>query len=416
MQLIYDAKCSICRNLAQKIHLLSEQEVEIQALSDPRAQATLDGFYPDGWEHDFYVVDGDRCRRGARALPRLTGALGARKMASVLAEFGVRKLTPQPQCANGNGVTRSKRQLLKAAALSPVVLGLSKITPEDPFKAQVPGFQVHIAEVESLGGGSFRAKAYRCDDCFRAPKASQPLAQGAEAHIIDQAVLRGPSDEETRGESRAAGSMRVKRVRFEKSRPVNGGGVERSVRTAYSLLADHERFGIAGNFGRSDAVTSFAGMVHHDLPMTVLDWVVFKSGDFDAATLFAAQAEGIAALARLHERSGRGEMADLYRQMAPSFLAARRPFTDAVGEPLLTQTNELLITAMPEALRFVQLPDALKPKAITGQAVAAAGCDCSCSCNVCCGCGCGIGICFTNIPCFCDCCISCGCGCGCCVF
>jgi hypothetical protein len=105
-------------------------------------------------------------------------------------------------------------------------------------------------------------------------------------------------------------------------------------------------------------------------------------------------------------------MAVLYRQVAESLGAIAGPFTDAIGEPLLTNTNELLVTSMPEALRFVNLPAHLK----STQVQAAAGCDCSCSCNVCCGCGCGIGICFTNIPCFCDCCISCGCGCGCCLF
>jgi|GEM_PF-4383700 len=413
MQLIYDAKCSICRNLAQKIHLLSEQEVEIRALSDPRAQETLDKFHPDGWEHDFYVIDGDRCRRGALALPRLTGALGARKMASVLAEFSYQKLAPS-SCTTGNGVMRSKRTLLKAAAVSPVLLGLSKFTPEDPFRASIPGFKVHIAEVESLGGGEFRAHAYRCDECLREPKKLEPLAKGASAEVIEDKVLRGPDGQDARGQARVAdGAMKIKRVRYEKSTPVNGG-VERSVRTAFSLLSDHQRYGIAANFGRTDTVTSFAGLVHHDLPHTVVDWVVLKSEVDDAATLFAAQAEGIRALARLHERSARGEMADLYRQIAPNFLSFRRPFTDAVGEPMLTNTNELLITSMPEALRFVQLPKELRSIEV-GPEVAAA-CDCSCSCNVCCGCGCGLGICFTPFPCFCDCCISCGCGCGCCVF
>lgn len=410
MLLLYDGKCTVCRNLAQKIHFMSEREVEIRALSTPEAQQVLDDHYPDGWEHDFYVVDDGTARRGARALTRLTGALGVKNMTSVLAEFGYMKLAPKAQ-ASCSGVERSKRNALKVAALSPLLLGFSKLRTDGPFTGDDGvGFSVNVAEVDKLGYGEFRARAYNCPECVGQPKAMQGLSQGAEAHMIEDRML---SDRPfpalaARGDTP---TLKVKRVKFEKTTPQNGSLV-RSVRSGYTSLFDHPRYGMALNFGRRDDVTSLAGMVHHDLPYTEVDWVVFKTDIDDAASHFRAYAEGLRSLAGLHRRKGQTDMAALYRQMAEALGTLAEPFTDIVGEPLLTNTNELLVTSMPEALRFVSLPAGLKADA----AVAAAGCDCSCSCNVCCACGCGIGICITNIPCFCDCCISCGCGCGCCLF
>ena len=38
MLLIYDHKCSLCRNLAYKIHSNSEKRIDIQALSNPETE------------------------------------------------------------------------------------------------------------------------------------------------------------------------------------------------------------------------------------------------------------------------------------------------------------------------------------------------------------------------------------------
>lgn len=141
-------------------------------------------------------------------------------------------------------------------------------------------------------------------------------------------------------------------------------------------------------------------MIQHDLPLPALDGVVFKTLAADAASHFAAYAEGVRALAELYTDKGRTPLAQLYRQIGEGLAAIGAPFTDAVGEPLVTNTNELLITSMPEALRFARLP-----KELNVSQEAAAGCDCSCDCNLCCGCGCSLGICLTEIPCFCDCCV-----------
>ena len=71
MLLLYDAKCPVCRNLAQRIHFVTEKKVEIRSLSTPEAHTVLEKFYPEGWPHDFYVVENGSCKRGVRALPKL---------------------------------------------------------------------------------------------------------------------------------------------------------------------------------------------------------------------------------------------------------------------------------------------------------------------------------------------------------
>ncbi|HEX9492792.1 MAG TPA: hypothetical protein VGA33_05990, partial [Thermoanaerobaculia bacterium] len=70
--LLYDAKCQICRNLALKLQYNARKPVEIIALSDPEAAKMLERFYPDGWKHDFYLVQNGSCRKGLGALPKLT--------------------------------------------------------------------------------------------------------------------------------------------------------------------------------------------------------------------------------------------------------------------------------------------------------------------------------------------------------
>jgi hypothetical protein len=411
MLLLYDAKCSLCRTLAQKIHFVTEKKVEILSLSAPKAATVLEKFYPEGWPHDFYVVENGSCRRGVRALPKLLRSVGVKHMAGILSEFGQYKLSPR-SCAQGNGDTAqiSKRNMLKLAALSPLLYGFSKVKGEDPFEKPLDGFLVNVAEVEKHGVDEFRAHAYRCENCQRIPKKLAGAAPRSQMHMIEDSVLA--EDAVQRLATKAGGaSFKVKRIQFARETEGNGK-TSRVVRSLHTALLDHPRFGISMNFGQSE-VTSLAAMATHDLPATVLDWVVFRTEAEDASAHFAAYAEGVRALAQLHDRKGRTELSDVYLQIAEGFAEMPARFEKVVGSNLAPLRNELIITSMPEALRFVQFPPDLKRADLKA---AAAGCDCSCSCNACCACGCGLGICLTPFPCFCDCCISCGCGCGCCLF
>lgn len=411
MLLLYDAKCPVCRTLAQRIHFVTEKKVEIRSLSTPEAHTVLEKFYPEGWPHDFYVVENGSCKRGVRALPRLLKSVGVKHMAGLLAEFGQYKLAPRT-CAQGNGEAAqvSKRNMLKLAALSPLLYGFSKVKGEDPFEKPIDGFLVNVAEVEKLGLNEFQAHAYRCKNCQRLPKKLTGAPPHSEIHMIEDTVLAEGAVPKLAAKAGGA-AFKVKRIQFQRESE-DHGKVSTVARSLYTALLDHPRFGIAMNFGQSE-VTSLAAMANHDLPAAVLDWVVFRTEADDAAAHFAAYAEGVRALARLHDREGRPELSDVYLQMADGFAEMPARFERAVGTSVVPLRNELVITSMPEALRFVQFPPNLKRADLNA---AAAGCDCSCSCNVCCGCGCGLGICFTPFPCFCDCCISCGCGCGCCLF
>lgn len=402
MLLVYDGKCSICRTLAYKIHFLTDKRVEIQSLHSPEAQEALGRFYPDGWEQDFYLIKNGSCRKGVRALPRLARSLGFKRTASLLAEYGSYRLAPR-HCGEGNGEAR--RNFLKVAAASPLLLGLSKLRLDDPFESPPDGFSVLVAEVESLASGELRAKAYRCTNCNRVAEKAAGLAPGSTARLLDNVTLSEDSLPGFTRKSEGLANFMVKRVRYERDLP----DVGTSQRTVHSVLLDNPQYNIAINVGQGET-TMLAGMARHDLPAASLDYVVFRSAlESDVVTHLRAYREGVLALAKLHRREGRVALSRVYQKIAEGMGELPERFAAAVSERLVPVSNELVITSIPEALRFVQKPQHLRA---TGKAA----CDCSCSCSVCCGCGCSLGLCIEIIsPCGCDCCIACGCGCGCCL-
>lgn len=414
MLLVYDSKCGICRNLAQKFHVLSDRRIEIQPLSSPEAHRVLAEFYPDGWTHDFYVVRDGKCRKGVRALPRLAKGVGVRNMAALMAEYASFKLAAAP---NGNGAQRSKRDLLKFAALSPLLLAFSKPGSSGGGPAedsQAGRLNVHVAEVEGLGAGQFEVRAYRCDDCLRKPQKFEGVPKGSAVHPIEDRTL---------GKSAVSGlellkgqtaSYKIKRVSYERE-SVRGGAVSRDVKTIHSSMLEHSRYNVVLSFGQGFRTTA-AGMAQHDLPIPAFDYVVFK-GDSprDAVEHFAAYAAGVRELARLHEQDGRGELARVYRDMARGLEISGERFEKEVGRSIVPEKNELVVTSMPELMKFVEKPAHLRATAKAAE-VEEGGCDCNCSCGLCCGCGCSLGLCLEPVsPCGCDCCLACGCGCGCCL-
>ncbi|HYG64441.1 MAG TPA: hypothetical protein VEL74_17820 [Thermoanaerobaculia bacterium] len=415
MLLLYDSKCSICRSLAYKIHFLTESNVEIESLHSPNAETVLSRFYPQGWQHDFYVVHNGTCRKGLRALPSLMRSVGLKRMASLVSEYGSYKLAPKACGAtdangNGDGVVAPKRNFLKLAAMTPVAYGLSHLRLENPFEERDRpklDLSVHVAEVEMTGPGEFRVKAYRCDNCGRVPAPDKGLPAGASKRLLDQVMLAEDSIDGFAQKGLGTANFKVQRIEYEREMPENGS-LSREKRLVHAALLDHPEYNLSVNIGQG-RTTMLAGMARHDLPLPMLDYLIFRPDtEEDVVTHLAAYRSGLLELAKLHGRQGRQALARVYREMAQGFMVMSRRFDAAVPERLLPAKNEIVVTSVPELLRFVQKPPDLQHSE--------KACDCSCSCNVCCGCGCSFGVCIEFVsPCGCDCCLACGCGCGCCL-
>ncbi|HKV10486.1 MAG TPA: hypothetical protein VJ725_20260 [Thermoanaerobaculia bacterium] len=409
MLLFYDSKCSICRTLAYKIHFLTEKNVEIQSLYSSEAEEALSRHYPNGWEHDFYIVHNGTCRKGLRALPSLMRSLGLKRMASLVAEYGSYKLSPKTcNHANGNGVVQPKRNFLKLAAMTPLIYGFSRVRLDNPLEGETPlqGFGVHVAEVEKVGG-ELRARAYLCTDCQRTPVEEKGLPPGAAKRLLDRTVIAQDSINGYAAKAQGLANFKVERIEYERDLPRNGVLVTER-RLIHSAMLDHPRYNLSVNVSETGE-RMLAGMARHDLPIPTLDYVIFRPDvEEDAATHLAAYQVGLRELAKLHRKAGRQALARVYAEMAEGFAELTKRFDGAQG--LWPLENEIVVTSMPELMRFVQRPEHLQ------KVDKAAGCNCSCSCATCCGCGCSIGICVEPFsPCGCDCCVSCGCGCGCCL-
>lgn len=418
MLLLYDGHCSVCRTLAQKIHFESDKDVDIRSLSSADAHEALEPHYPDGWDHDFYVIDNGSCRKGVRALPKLTKKVGLGTMTSLMAEYGRARLAPKAStCAQENGhADASKRNFLKAAALAPVMLGLSKMSRHDLTDTPTDGFQVHVAEVEDLGNGELRVDTYACSQCRKTPSNLKDVPEGASASLIERETLADDTLGELATVGGAAPRYAIQKVRYEKRTPVNGS-LQTRVIQVHGGMVEHPEFQLSVSLGQGGTV-GLAGMARHHLPVPVLDQVVLKSTGTDAATHLKALQEGVRGLVQLHERKGSKALVQVYRQVLATLEALPNRYDDTVLQEILPTQNQFVLTSMPEMLRFVGLPGNVKDFQIasSNQEVAVdSACDCSCSCSACCGCGCTAGICVGPLPCDCDCCLGCGCGCGCCV-
>lgn len=408
MLLLYDSKCNLCRGLAYKIHFLTDSRVQIVPLSSPEAHEVLGRFYPDGWPHDFHIVHNDTCRRGIRALPALLGLLGARRTVSVMAEYGHLQLSKAMPRTCGKEALEgipSKRAFLKLAALSPLLYGFSRFRGEDPVEsaqgATANGFRVNVAEVER-DGDRWAVRAYECDNCKRRrPFKGRRVMTGMSAHLIENATLAEQTLPRLALNGSATPLLKIKRVETERQ---SGNGAS-TRQTVHAGLLDHPLYGLSVSAGNSPKA-SVAALARHDVPLPVLDFVIFRTEGDDSDGYFAAYARGVEELERMHASQGQRELVQVYREIRKGLLSLQGPFRDAVGGSLLPSRNELLLTSMPDALKFYHSP--IRANAEAGP------CDCSCSCATCCGCGCTLGICVSPLPCDCDCCIGCGCGCGCC--
>lgn len=403
MLLLYDSKCSLCKKLAYDIHFSSGQSIDIESLYSPGAQEVLAKVYPQGWAHDFYLIQNGSCKRGARALPSLMRAVGVKRMTSLCAEYGYIKLRPRT-CDRG-GADRmhpSKRHFLRYAAMAPLAYVFSKLAYAEPVAPNVESgtFLVHIAEVISEGAGRYTARAYECTDCARTAVKEKGVSAGSTVALLEKKELLALTSPQ----------LKIQRVTYLKTAAASDGAHLSTNMTVCATMLDTALYNLSVSVGQGQT-TSLVALGQHDLPLPAIDFVVYRGEGDDASSYFSAYAAGVAELARLHSRAGRSNLGRTYLEMNRGLTEMGTRYAESVTDVATPIRNELVLTSMPEALKFFGLPGRLVPK--TG--ASDSSCDCSCSCGACCGCGCTLGICVTPDPCFCDCCIGCGCGCGCCL-
>ncbi len=81
--LIFDARCTVCGQLAEAVRGATGGKVEAINIYDDKARILLDQAYPEGWEHTPYLVLTERGRvrawTGIGAAVRLTRLMGPRQ-------------------------------------------------------------------------------------------------------------------------------------------------------------------------------------------------------------------------------------------------------------------------------------------------------------------------------------------------
>jgi hypothetical protein len=418
MLLIFDAKCNLCRTLAYKIHTHSTPPVEIRALSDPEAIDLLDTFYPKGWSHAFYVIDNNICRKGVAGLLKLLRALGVKRLGAILSEYSFYKLRAYAVSndARKGAVGESRRRMLKYAVLSPVMIGLSKRALADPFQSPPPnnGLSVHIAQINEGG----EVTAWRCNTCILpAPAFSQGLAtttvQQGSRTILRQGAISLASNKQ-------AGTLTIHKSTLTVDTVKKNGNIVTRNMDVYAALFNHPRFHISLNIGDGPIrkgsgviqAQTLAVTISHDLPLTNIDFIGYETtSQYPYTEHLDAFARAINALGTLHSQEGTSSISTLYVDIEQGLNLLNAQLQNTIPSSFAPVHNKLVITSMPELMKFTKLPADVK---LGG--VRPAGCSCSVSCccgsGVCCGCGCSIGICLPETVCGCCCGAGIGCSCG----
>ena len=452
--LLYDAKCPVCRNLALKVHNHARKPIEIVALSDPQASERLKSFYPNGWDHDFYLLENGSCRKGVSAIPKLVGALGVKRFGSLLAEYATYRINKRA-CStkgrdkaaehthgNGNGHDGPTRRSLLAYAAAAPLLALSKVPRlGDPFEGQpserMPDIGINFALVWRDTDGSFRTEvrsaaksAIRPSADFGGKTVNNKKITGRDQQVLEQSANFGQPASRIASEAAADAQFLLRREHMD----VEGPGGEARFMDTFAYAADYGRYSLTLNVGngtvgirnRTVVAATMSGMIRHDLALPLVDIVSFGgfAGSEDAGAHFDAYAAAVSALRRFHAAAGRASVATLYESIEEGLRSAAKVYRRNVSAELKPLKSTITITSMPELMQFVdskvelgRIRKELASSGVTGveadPEVVASGCNCECSCDCCCGCGCGCGCGFCGCACICECCCSCGCGCGC---
>lgn len=437
--LLYDSHCQVCRQLAHEVRRYAPDRIELVALSEPAAADILSEFYPDGWEHDFYLVEDGVCRKGARSLPRLSRIVGMSEFGSLVGEYATYKLRRrdcEQGCddhdhdgAGGPDVSRRSFASMLSAAALPVMYPLSKLSdggPGDRAARPPRDLDVHVARVRPDGRDGFQADVRPCPDCVRPEpfEADESAGKPVDMEVLDEAVLRDASldGDGTLQVRRTDKSVEPEAVDGKLRQAIVDYGASGGTTTTYHAMADHPRFGVGLNVGHGPAVvdgtpgaaTTMSGKIEHDVARQVVDFVTYDGPTGDVATRLEAHRVGFEALGEFYAGRGDGRMADVFAEIADGWTEVSAAFVAAVDDPRLDPVKDhVAVSGIPGFVQYVT-PPASRHHQVTGF-------DCSCSCCVgcCCGCGCGCGCSLcTGCICGCGCCCGeCGggCGCGCCV-
>lgn len=448
--LLYDAKCDLCKNLALEVRSFARKPIRLVALSDPEASRMLSEFYPNGWSHDFYLITDGTCRKGARALPKLMGMVGAKRFASLVGDYAAYKRhseecgsehdhthdhqADQEDRGNATGVSRRAFTGMVGAAAMPLATRLSNLTPEEkrPFSNKPPeDLRVHVVTVRPDGQGSFETSIERDQGLIRKKswqaKGKNKDKQSVDMETVTDAAVRNTDILEL---NRTVNSIIPQNVSNAEQQAIQASsadtdGTGRAV--AYGLISDRSRYGLSLNLGRGPMVTpdgptvatTMSGRIDHDVAQSVIDFVKFESTEGkDLATHLNGYVAGFQALQTFYAERDNTKMAGVYKRITGGLLEIKPEIVDAIDEQVEPMTNIIGVSSIPYWVRYVEQP-AYSSNTFQTEDITGYGCNCSCcvGCCVGCGCGCTLGFCFPPYICFCNCCAGgcgAGCTCGCC--
>lgn len=300
--------------------------------------------------------------------------------------------------------------MLRSMALAPLAAGFSKLALPDPVESTPDGaFRVHIARTQpGLGSNGWSANASKCDECIRSsPKYGRQTpnttVRVVEKNVLQQAAVSLPS-----GGSETA-SLNIHQMTFETIGPTGTRSMD-----VYMATLEHSRYWIGVNVGNGPVKTergvttgtTIAVMIGHDLPLPNVDFVITENAQSQVmSSYFDAYRSGLQALRALNLKEGSAALGPLYQSIDAGLALLKSEWQRVVPEDPVPIYDQLVITSLPEQMKFVQMPASV--------GVAPAGCSCGVSC--CCGIGCCIG-CGCGLVCACDCgpCCEPSCGCGAC--
>ena len=451
MTLLYDSSCALCRSLAFKVHLISDGAVALVSLRTPEGKAILDKFYPSGWKWDFYVVTGDRCKRGVWSVPALARALGFRNVLSLVRDYANyrRKKQSSSRCAAAPVDPESRRAAIKAAILLPLFTGLSRlaIVTAPPPRWHGASKLVHIARVSALDSVDIE----QCDTCVQeqvSPGISQrsispststvkrSFEQISRESLLDESISLVPTDTPLR--------IGLESIAYRLVRNDGTGPVPEAEYALFPGSIVDASFNVSLT-AANDGALSMGGMCRHDVPGWTIDYLVWTGPAVSGGTIAAAYGTALRRLAAVHSDAGRLDLGASYLRMAAALTELGVRFDKHLPQGFAPSRNVLIVTSMPDLMSSVSLPADLpiprhprgtkaavvtsspdEPAMAGGPSVApeapygddkswcSFGCSCDCFFSLCLSCGCGFQACIPPLPiCSCGTCIDIfGCGCG----
>lgn len=448
--LLFDGHCGTCKQLAHRTRNEAD-ELEIHALTTPTAQSLLAEFYPNGWEHDFYLITDGKCKKGMRAVPSIARLTGIRSFGGLVKQFmSLESADEGCGCDDDHEHSAdadsgfSRRKFVgaaSAAAASVPFTGVGAAQAGANLQDPPEDLEVHVARISRDGTGGYEVDIQTRPDLARSEHGLKENDIGRERLLggdkpkepePDVNVKEIVSSDSQELSARSLGTATASVGRMDKEIAVDNP--DRDMRhvldvrsgataqtTQYYGTVDHERFGMQLNIAKgpakrgdtTDVFSTMSGSVEHDVSQPLVDFMV---ADFDGQASETIQSYGTAAtaLADFYAERGNTDMAGVYREVATNADALYAEFDGNIDESLELESNIVPVSGLPGYEGFAEPPEYsdVDSAEVTGQ-----GCSFSCSCpgGTCCGCGLGCGVCAPSPCSFCYCCyVGCGCGYECC--